>query len=95
MVVGPGRDGGQSRTDALVRARAVVSFESSAANESVITSISLKKNTGINVVFDTENSPSLAVVTRQFSGTPMANVKGFEGEAKRTPSAHDVAVFVV
>ncbi|KAM0847201.1 hypothetical protein ACQ4PT_055187 [Festuca glaucescens] len=45
-VVGPGRDAGQSTTEALGRALAAVSFRSSAASESVITSISSNKNTG-------------------------------------------------
>jgi hypothetical protein len=77
----------------LDRALAAASFGSFAASESMVTSVSSDKNTGISVVFYTENSPSPAVVTRQFLGTPMDTVKGFEGEANRTPYVHDVAVF--
>ncbi|KAK1665098.1 hypothetical protein QYE76_053257 [Lolium multiflorum] len=33
-----------------------------------------------------------SVSSNKNTGTPMATVKGFEGEAKRTPSVHDVAV---
>jgi hypothetical protein len=59
----------------------------------VCTSVHSNKNTGINVVFNTENSSTPSVVTRQFSGTPRATVKGLEGAAKKTPSIHDAAIF--
>jgi hypothetical protein len=71
------------------RAQAATAFGSSAANDSVITPTLSKTKTGIIVVFDTENSLTLAMVTRQFSGT----VKGLEGAAKKTPSIHDAAIF--
>jgi hypothetical protein len=47
------------------------------------------KKIGISVVFDTENSLTPAVVTRQFSGT----IKGLEGAAKKTPFVHEAAIF--
>jgi hypothetical protein len=66
---------------------------SSAATDSIITFVSPSKNTGIKAVFDTENSLSPTVVTRQFSGVPMAVAKGLEGETKKFQSVHDVVAF--
>ncbi|KAM0838716.1 hypothetical protein ACQ4PT_060784 [Festuca glaucescens] len=92
-VVGPGRDGGHLRTEEQHGSPAAGFFGSSAATQSMISSVSSKKNTGISIVVDMENSPSPTVVTRQFPGTPMATVTDFEGKTKRTPLVDDVAVF--
>jgi hypothetical protein len=69
--------------------RAATAFRSSATNYSIIMPTPSNKKIGISVVFDTENSLTPAVVTRQFSGT----IKGLEGAAKKTPFVHEAAIF--
>ncbi|KAM0822276.1 hypothetical protein ACQ4PT_071597 [Festuca glaucescens] len=86
-VAGPTTVAGQSVC--MQMDRAATAFGSSATNDSVIMPTPSNKKTGTIVVFDTENSSTLAVVTRQFSGT----VKGLEGAAKKTPSVHEAAIF--
>ncbi|KAM0879435.1 hypothetical protein ACQ4PT_034244 [Festuca glaucescens] len=86
-VAGPTTVAGQSVC--MQMDRAATAFGSSATNDSVIMPTPSNKKIGTSVVFDTENSSTPAVVTRQFSGT----VKGLEGAAKKTPSVHEAAIF--
>ncbi|KAM0869527.1 hypothetical protein ACQ4PT_040618 [Festuca glaucescens] len=92
-VVGPGRDRGHLRTEEQHGSPPAGVFGSSAATQSMVYSVASKKNTGISIVVNMENSPSPTVVTRQFSGTPMVTVTDFEGRTKKTPLVNDVAVF--
>ncbi|KAM0845740.1 hypothetical protein ACQ4PT_056147 [Festuca glaucescens] len=92
-VVGPGTDRGHRRSVEQQGSHPAAGFGSSADNHSMGYSVASRKNTGISFVVDMENSSSLTVVMRQFSGTPTTTVTDLEGRTKKTPLVNDVAVF--
>ncbi|KAK1644382.1 hypothetical protein QYE76_062187 [Lolium multiflorum] len=84
----PSTVAGQSASLEMDRAPVVTGFGSSAAYDFVITSVPLNKNTGVSVVFDTGNSSTPAVVTRQFSddgGSRKGKKRGAQTIGRRGP----------
>jgi hypothetical protein len=72
---------------------AAVGFGSSAVEHSSAFYVASTKNKGIRVVFDTQNSSSPTVVTRQFSSNSMTPIKDLQGRTMKNPLVHDVAAF--
>jgi hypothetical protein len=72
---------------------AAVGSGSSVNNATMDYAVASMKNTHISIVFGLEISSSPTLVTRQFSGTPTANVINIEGVTKNTPLSNKVAAF--